>query len=596
MLLNNDLKMPTMTNVWQLNLKKWFKYESQNVSDYDVSKPTTSDLDAEVEKNLNIKLPTWKLDETAEEEFIRWLWEDDIISFWNLINQWYSYNAAKALYENKDKYKDITAEWVSKYEKKPSNLPYYWLWAVWWLGTLELWWWWTQQLWRWLWGLWRWIYWVTISPSMNESRAKQRLLANQINAEDALKTAKSTWKWVEWAEKLYSEATTKLDDFRGVADTAYDYDVWWWVTKNWWPEARWADARAKANSIFTETIEPALKSSKSKINVQSLVNEIEWELEWLSKLDPDKASEYKDAFEELKKAFSDKKYSELSMSDSQTLKSWLQWRTPQKFFKQSKFASEREITDAYQELRWILSSKIKDKVQDTLSKELWEDAAKLYKDYANLIEYADKEAYAATKWWFKWWAWKFISSAVETVWEPLTQKTWLTIGKIWDAVKKVWNALRPSTWLRWAKTMLEKTWAKPETIDAVINAVSKGEKVAWKVTTKTLWKLLKVAWEIALPLEAIWGLNLIEKNQEVYSLIPYLYEKKKRLEWNPSEEFIWWTEEDWANAWLSENDIWEILQSDEFKEVDSRTSWWWDKLFEEFVWLANYEPIRELWD
>lgn len=117
----NNIWNPVKTPISWLNLSKGFKYESQDISDYQTSTPNPTKLDLEVEKNLNIKLPTWKLDETEEEKFIKWLDEDWIINFSKLINQWYSYNAAKALYENKWKYKDITAEWISKYEKEPST-------------------------------------------------------------------------------------------------------------------------------------------------------------------------------------------------------------------------------------------------------------------------------------------------------------------------------------------------------------------------------------------------------------------------------------------------------------------------------------------
>lgn len=104
-----------------LNLSKWFKYQSQDISSYENLKPTTTDLDKEVEKNLKVTLPTWKLDEVEEEKFIRWLDEDGMLALSNLISQWYSYNAAKALYENRDNYNDITAQWIAKYQKKPST-------------------------------------------------------------------------------------------------------------------------------------------------------------------------------------------------------------------------------------------------------------------------------------------------------------------------------------------------------------------------------------------------------------------------------------------------------------------------------------------
>jgi hypothetical protein len=44
-------------------------------------------------------------------------------------------------------------------------------------------------------------------------------------------------------------------------------------------------------------------------------------------------SAYSDALEDLKNSYSDPKYAEYSMMDTQTLKSGIQGRTPQKFYK-----------------------------------------------------------------------------------------------------------------------------------------------------------------------------------------------------------------------------------------------------------------------
>ena len=153
----------------------------------------------------------------------------------------------------------------------------------------------------------------------------------------------------------------------------------------------------------------------------------------------------------------------------------------------------------------------------------------------------------------------------------------------------------------WLKSTLVKAWANPETIEKAIDVASKTKSISWKALTKVMWPLLKVAWDIALPMDATNSLSFIEDHADMYSTIPLLYAKQNWKNWNPSDDFKWWTEEDRENIGLSDDDIYNILNSDEFKEVDEKTSWGWDRLYKQFLslthnkkWTDDYSPIVDL--
>lgn len=471
--------------------------------------------------------------------------------------------------------------------------------------------------------IWEKVYEFPIDSSMQEARKINQVWTRVKDAEEAvkdakadLKVAKKTWEWVEEAEKALEKAEKNLTKAKEtkvvkVADTAREYNVWEWLLEWWTAESRWIQASSKANQIFKKTIEPALEKSTAKINVQKLIEWLAEDIEEIAKKDPDKLEAYNDALKDLKKSYKAKEFANYSMKDAQTLKSWLQGRTPQKFYK------GKEITNELQELKWILGSKLSKEIHTNLSKEIWENTAKLYKDYANLKEYAGNMVKQSTNAWLKAWFWNFWSTTFHKATDGASAKAWLILNKWWKAVKEAtnpnnwvkaaseWlNKIKPSTWLNSFKNTLVKAWADENVVNNAMKALSKSKNVIWTVASKTLSPILEVAWEVALPLEAMWSIKFIENHADMYSIIPIMYEKYNWAHWNPSKDFKWWTEEDRANIWLSSDDIYNIITSDEFGEVDNKISWEWDRLFNQFLWLTkhhsdnvkNYDPIQILWD
>lgn len=266
--------------------------------------------------------------------------------------------------------------------------------------------------------------------------------------------------WVDEARKIQSyEAWTTSYKPRTSVQTALDTPTMMWTRR-----MIGTQAEKQAKNIFTKTINPLLKSAQTKVNVLDTIKWMSEKIKSMAWLDPDKVAEYKNAFNELQKSFWWKDYKNMSLEELQTLKSSLQQRTPQKFFKW------KEITNAYQELRWQLSTVIKNKLHEAIKSEFWVDSAKQYLDYANLQWLKEVWIKARTQSGLKWWAGNFISTVVEELWTPIST----IIGK---AAYKTWQWLQAvpklTVWLlkKWGKFLLK--WA------SLAKALGDGSLVPW---------------------------------------------------------------------------------------------------------------------
>lgn len=370
--------------------------------------------------------------------------------------------------------------WFKEKKEEPSLWNAAWValaWA-WWVAAVETA---VNKTWKGLQKLWEGLYKSTIDQSIREAREIQRAWANlkdaKIAVQDAkqeLKTAKKLWEGVEQAQADLEAAKKNLKTAEAKkvvtkADTAMEYNVWEGLTEWWSDESRGIQAKSKANQIFKKTINPALEKSTSTINVQGLIDDLAEDIQDLAKNDPDKIKAYEDALGSLKESYSDGKFANYSLKDSQTLKSGLQGRTPQKFFKWN------EVTNELQELKGILSGKLKNAVHWALTKELGQDTAKLYKDWANLTEYADDLASASTKWPSKWGFWGFMDWLSNKA-DPIKQKAWLLLSKAWKGMQKV------APWV--AEKAVEGVW------DVFNYIVKNGKKfLKWAAKWATMLKV-----------------------------------------------------------------------------------------------------------
>lgn len=360
------------------------------------------------------------------------------------------------------------------------------VWTLWWIGTaaatdalLYLWWKWLQR-----WG--KQLYNIPIDPTIKESNKLISAWANIKDAEvevkdakQALKKAKSSWVWVEEAEKVLAtaqdtlkNAKAKWKSIRTIWDTAMEYDIWKWITEWWTAQSRWIQARHEANQIFKKTVAPALENSKATINVQELINWLSEDIKEIAKKDPDKLEAYNKALDSLKESYKWKEFADYSLKDSQTLKSWLQWRTPQKFWKGKWLANE--ITNELQELKWLLSNKLKNAVHSELTKEIWEDSAKLYLDWANLDAYSKSMAKQATNAWLKQWFWWFWSTAFHNLTDGAFAKWWLLLDKVGSVLEKATN---PKVWVDKATTVIRDIKANPKLLLKWLKVISPADLI-----------------------------------------------------------------------------------------------------------------------
>ncbi len=334
-----------------------------------------------------------------------------------------------------------------------------WVWTA-WIGTLWLWTRWVSEL------LDRWLnmYWWSFDMNENEASNIQRDNANKLELRKYDNAIKEQEKVLEKAIKdnvWIEEAQAKLDYLkssrekiennlqtttRKTVDTAYDYGLKWRSKAEIWDKAR-----AAWEYMFNTEIVPALQNSTQTVNIQELINNIN--VEDLAKWDPMKREAYSDALEALKEAYSDPKYAEYSMMDTQTLKSWIQGRTPQKFYKW------KEITNELQELNWILGSKIKNELHAKLSSELGENTAKKYLDYSNLMDIAKAwvkdRAASKSKGGFG----GFQNWVKDKIVTPLSSKWWYRARQVREFFESIPSKISSST-----KNLLEEIKANPKSV------------------------------------------------------------------------------------------------------------------------------------
>lgn len=334
------------------------------------------------------------------------------------ILDWLPDNESRKLAIQKLQEKWYTIEWLNQTSSSPiwdnikSGLKVAWgiLWAIPW----------ATAVWKIAEKVGKWLYWLTLPPTSKEAEALQSYSAgtSNIKPKTAIDTAieaplfqvsKNVSKEVLWEWKIAKQ-------------------FWMFWTKT----HIWTQAETKASNIWKESIQPILNKAKNTgttINVQWVIKELSDDIVNLAKGDPDKLSEYSAAFDELQKSFWWKEFTSMTLDKVQTLKSWLQGRTPQKFFKW------QEITNAYGELKWILWSKLVWKLHSAIKKDFGVKSADLYRDYANLSNLSEIWTKARTNAWLKWWFGGFVSTTVEWLATPVTTTTWKILYKTWKALQ-----------------------------------------------------------------------------------------------------------------------------------------------------------------
>lgn len=347
--------------------------------------------------------------------------------------------------------------------------------------------------------VWKKLYWMTLPPTQKEAEALQSFAAwtSNFKPKTAVETALEApiLSWNPLKSKSY----------------------WMLWTRSW----IWIQAEAKANDIFKNTIQPILnkaKTSNTVVNVQGAIQELWSDILKLAKGDPDKLAEYTEAFKQLQSSFKGNEFKNMTLDKLQELKSWLQERTPQKYFK------GKEITNAYWELRAKLSTKLTWKLHSAIKKDFWTQSAELYKDYANMKGMSEIWPKARTMGWLKWWFWGFWSTLSDTALTPVTTTTGKILYKVWWVAKAL-----PASLLKWVTKWLKsivKSWS-------IFTVLSDWTLIPWSPSN-----LANIA--MSTPKEdritIKWSDMRIHKDQFKYD---------KNLKMNVAQTDLWLIDENW---------------------------------------------------
>lgn len=417
----------------------------------------------------------WMIVDYGKDNKIEITWTNaDIINTYLRWNPW----ASEAFYNftHSDQDAEDFAKQMWWYSGKISNNDAM---SVWDVATIE--WWalgfWALQypLWKLNEKLWESLYSSAFAPDYVETKKWTQAWWDVIVAEERLKKAEKTyneakksWEWIEEASKALEDAKKALEEAKNIK-VSKKWNVWLERWLAWTRQQIANQAYAQEKLLFEDTILPALKNSNSSIDVQALIDEIGWEIETLAKKDPVKLQAYTKALEEMKQDYSFIDFADFPLESAQELKSWLQWRTPQKFY--NRWWLQAEITDEYKELQWILGSKLRKSLISELEKWGLKDAEKLYSDWAklnNIVEDANKALSKGTMNKELWnpknilFKNKDLWSFVRTKWGKSLDKVWKFQQKVFDLVKGAketkagkWISKALNIWKRWL-TILDK--------------------------------------------------------------------------------------------------------------------------------------------
>lgn len=349
-------------------------------------------------------------------------------------------------------------------------------WSVW--GASLLWWTdiWLNYLWK---GMQKWgrqLFNTAFTPSLKEEslistqwgKVYEAKMAKNA-AQTKLNEAKKAGVGIEEAQKEFDVASKRLEwltNNKKITPTSQsawenwlgsDWGMWW---RAWWQRWRAAEAKWRAREIFTTKINKYIEESADTINVQEIINNLQNEINKVAGVHPWKKQVYGEALDSLREMFSWEEFKNLPVGDVQKLKEEIWSTTPQKFF------NKKELANEYSELEWIFGTKLKDALHKSLTKTAWEDTAKLYLDYANLMDYAASQDRAATRWIRSW------SSFKDLLVEPTSQK-W------WRLLYNTWKLLEQNTKWKWVKKLFQNV---SEWIWNAWNYISKNWKNLFKAT------------------------------------------------------------------------------------------------------------------
>lgn len=181
-------------------------------------------------------------------------------------------------------------------------------------------------------------------------------------------------------------------------------------------------AARKAQTLWTDTIQPAVKSIKTKLTKDEIFSDIQKGIDKIK--DATTKKSFQDGFDSVKQDY--KKFKDFTYEEAQAIKSELDRKIPAKMFR------GKDVTGSANNIRKLMADSIRNRTYQVLDDV---NIKKDYLDYGNLKNIMEHGAKATTKGQFKGGAGTFISGMYEMAVTPIK-----TIGS--QVLYKSANGLR----------------------------------------------------------------------------------------------------------------------------------------------------------
>lgn len=333
------------------------------------------------------------------------------------------------------------------------------------------------------------------------------------------------------------------------SETAYEYWVKWTTT-----DAIWRKAADEADKLWAKWVKLKLDSSKETVNLRQILDDID-----VTKLakDNNDLGKFEEALEMFKQAYKDPEYTKMSMAQANNFKSNLYDKIPASAWE------GKEVQNAYKRVIEEIAKWVKVDSQEKLTKEFWEDVAKLYADWANLHNFSEltKMEWIGKNKFFQSWVFSKVAAWIDTLLTPALSEGWYALKKANEAIKWAWKKI-----VEWAKNLVSTAKENP-----VETLKSWAKWAKWLLRENALFAVWEDLVEWARESIDSWYLG---KSTALFS---NKATKEEATEWLKDEWFVKYLRDTWMNPdkiikdmWLNEKEINKALDTQKKLETKSK--------------------------
>lgn len=378
---------------------------------------------------------------------------------------------------------------------------------------------------------------INNNPEYSEWMKKSA--TTQLNKEiNSLKdSVRLTEKKLEWSKMPLS------------AETAYEYWVKWTTT-----DAIWRKAADEADKLWAKWVKLKLDTSKETVNLRQILDEID-----VTKLakDNNDLGKFEEALEMFKQAYKDPEYTKMSMAQANNFKSNLYDKIPASAWE------GKEVQNAYKRVIEEIAKWVKVDSQEKLTKEFWEDVAKLYADWANLHNFSEltKMEWIGKNKFFQSWVFSKVAAWIDTLLTPALSEGWYALKKANEAIKWAWKKV-----VEWIKNLVST--AKENPVEAAKSWVKWAKWLLRENALFAVWEQLTEWAKDAIDKWYLWKSTVLNANKAT---------KEEATEWLKDEWFVQYLRDTWMNPdkiikdmWLDEKEINKALDNQRKLETKSK--------------------------